>query len=149
MLFHRHMSQCPSIITFMTPDPPFLQPFLLHEILMTFRAGEYALYIMHLFFILHNQPLHIKIKKLACHRTFSNCNLYHPPLKRKSPDRRKDLFALKSRAYILPGCRLHLMVDISDLRPQASETGASPLSMVRGLRGKNSSWIRVRRACST
>lgn len=111
MLLHRHMSQSPSIITFMTPDPPFLQPFLLHEILMTFWAGEYPLYIMHLFPIFHNQPLHKK-EKISLPQDFFQLQLRLWSGERKRHDRSKDIFTLKSRAYTLPDSRLHLMMDI-------------------------------------
>lgn len=57
------MRQCPSIIALMTPYPEFLQPLLLHKMLMTFWARKHPLHIMHLLSILHNQPLQKFIKE--------------------------------------------------------------------------------------
>lgn len=56
LLFYRDMRQGPTIITLMTSHPKFLQPVLLHKMLMTFGARKHPLHIMYLFPILHYQP---------------------------------------------------------------------------------------------
>ena len=59
VLFHRHLSQRPSIIALMTADPPFLEPLILNVGLPTLGTHEDAFFVENLPLFFH-RALHLR-----------------------------------------------------------------------------------------